>query len=86
MESGARVLIVADDAPVGRWLQHRIDALGLARSIEVEDGAAFDSRPRGSLSTSFDVLVAALDFAARLDQPRRLRRRAARAGGGGQRR
>jgi DNA-binding response OmpR family regulator len=64
MESGARVLIVADDAPVGRWLQHRIDALGLARSIEVEDGAAFDSRPRGSLSTSFDVLVAALDFAA----------------------
>lgn len=63
MEAGARILVVADDAPVGRWLQHRIDALGLGHRIDVEDGATFDSRPQGSLATSFDVLVAALDFA-----------------------
>jgi hypothetical protein len=63
MEAGVRVLVVADDAQKGRWLQHRIDALGLARGVDVEDGARFDARPPGSAGT-YDVLVAALDFAA----------------------
>ncbi len=57
-----RILIVADDGQVGRWLQHRIDTLGLGGTIEVEDTAAFERRLATPDAVSHDVLVAALDF------------------------
>jgi eukaryotic-like serine/threonine-protein kinase len=57
-----RILIVAEDGQVGRWLQHRIDTLGLGGKIEVEDTAAFERR-LATGGASHDMVVAALDFA-----------------------
>lgn len=61
MAQALRILIVADDVQVGRWLQHRIDTLGIGGKIDVEDTAAFERR-LATGGASQDVLVAALDF------------------------
>jgi eukaryotic-like serine/threonine-protein kinase len=56
-----RILIVADDGQVGRWLQHRIDTLGLGSKIDVEDTGAFERR-MATGGVSHDLLVASLDL------------------------
>jgi DNA-binding NarL/FixJ family response regulator len=58
----SRILIVADDGQVGRWLQHRIDTLGLAGRIELADRAAFAGHPAGAALAGVDLVVGALDF------------------------
>ncbi|MEJ0099782.1 MAG: protein kinase [Pseudomonadota bacterium] len=63
MAPSTRILIVAEDGQVGRWLQHRIDTLGLAGRIDLEDTAAFERRLAAAGALPFDLLVAALDFA-----------------------
>src|SRR5689334_3268741 len=60
----SRILIVADEAQVGRWLQHRIDTLSLAGRIELEDCATFAQRLAGAGLAGIDLLVGALDFSA----------------------
>jgi DNA-binding NarL/FixJ family response regulator len=60
----SRILIVADEAQVGRWLQHRIDTLSLAGRIELEDPPAFAQRLAGTGLAGIDLLVGALDFSA----------------------
>ncbi len=57
-----RILVVADEPQVGRWLQHRIDALNIAGRIVVEDRAAFEQRLSAAIGTSFDLLIGVLDF------------------------
>lgn len=62
MVAPSRILIVADDPQVGRWLQHRIDTLSLAGRIELEDRATFAQRLAGTTLAGVDLLVGALDF------------------------
>jgi FixJ family two-component response regulator/predicted Ser/Thr protein kinase len=57
-----RLLVVADDGQVGRWLQHRIEALGAGHQTELEDVSAFDRRLATTSGAGIDVLVAVLDF------------------------
>jgi len=63
MSRPLRVLVVADDGPVGRWLQHRVESLGAGHQTELEDLAAFDRRLAATLAAGTDVLMAVLDFA-----------------------
>jgi predicted Ser/Thr protein kinase/ActR/RegA family two-component response regulator len=58
-----RLLVVADDGQVGRWLQHRIEALGAGHTAELEDVGAFDRRLATTSAAGVDVLMAVLDFA-----------------------
>src|SRR5690242_15185640 len=62
MAPSTRILVVADDGQVGRWLQHLIDAMGFAGRVEVEDTAAFERRAAAAISSTCDLLLAALDF------------------------
>ena len=57
-----RLLVVADDGQVGRWLQHRIEALGAGHQAELEDVCAFDRRLATTSAAGVDVLLAVLDF------------------------
>jgi len=63
MSRPLRVLVVADDGPVGRWLQHRVESLGAGHETELEDLAAFDRRLATTFAAGMDVLMAVLDFA-----------------------
>jgi len=63
MAPAKRILIVADDGKVGRWLQHRLDAASLAGHIDVQDRAAFERRPAATRGRACDVLMGVLDFA-----------------------
>jgi eukaryotic-like serine/threonine-protein kinase len=60
--ASSRILIVADDPQVGRWLQHRIDTLSLAGRIELADRTTFEQRLAGTTLAGVDLLVGALDF------------------------
>jgi len=62
MAPSTRILVVADDGQVGRWLQHLIDAMGFAGRVDVEDTAAFEQRAATAVSSGCDLLIAALDF------------------------
>lgn len=63
MSRSLRLLVVAEDGQVGRWLQHRIEALEAGHSAELDDNAAFERRLAASSLNDIDVLVALLDFA-----------------------
>jgi predicted Ser/Thr protein kinase len=63
MSRPLRVLVVADDGPVGRWLQHRVESLGAGHQTELEDMAALDRRLATTFAAGTDVLMAVLDFA-----------------------
>jgi ActR/RegA family two-component response regulator/predicted Ser/Thr protein kinase len=58
-----RVLVVGDDAQVGRWLQHRIESMGDSHQTELDDAAAFERRLATTSAAGIDVLMAVLDFA-----------------------
>jgi ActR/RegA family two-component response regulator/predicted Ser/Thr protein kinase len=58
-----RVLVVGDDAQVGRWLQHRIESLGDSHQTELDDAAAFERRLATTSAAGIDVLMGVLDFA-----------------------
>lgn len=62
MSPALRVLVVVDDEQVGRWLQHRIETVGLAARIDLENYAAFERRLVASIGSACDVLFAVLDF------------------------
>lgn len=64
MARRARILVVADDSQVGRWLQHRLETLGEDHHVELDDGAAFTHRIATSGAGLFHVLFLALDFNA----------------------
>jgi len=57
-----RLLVVADDGQVGRWLQHRIESLGASHQTELEDAASFERRLATTSAAGIDVLMAVLDF------------------------
>jgi eukaryotic-like serine/threonine-protein kinase len=57
-----RILAVSDDAQVGRWLQHRIEALRDDCALTVESYDAFERRLATSGAGEFDALFAVLDF------------------------
>ncbi|MFO7325967.1 MAG: protein kinase, partial [Pseudomonadota bacterium] len=57
-----RLLVVADDGQVGRWLQHRIESLDAGHQIELEDQAAFERRLATTSGAGLDALAAVLDF------------------------
>lgn len=57
-----RILVVADDPGVGRWLRELLALQPQAIQIEVENHSAFDLRGVSSLARSCDVLVSVLDF------------------------
>ena len=60
--ASTRILVVADDPDVGRWLQELLELQPQSSQIAVEDNAAFDQRPVSSTAGSFDLLVSVLDF------------------------
>jgi DNA-binding NarL/FixJ family response regulator len=57
-----RILIIADDDQIGRWLQHRIDTLGIGGRIDLANRAGFEQQLAATDAGAVDVLVAALDF------------------------
>jgi eukaryotic-like serine/threonine-protein kinase len=57
-----RILAVSDDAQVGRWLQHRIEALRDDCALTLESYDAFERRLATSGAEEFDALLAVLDF------------------------
>jgi serine/threonine protein kinase len=57
-----RILAIADDAQVGRWLQHRIEALREDCELSLESFEAFERRLATSGSEEFDSLFAVLSF------------------------
>jgi len=57
-----RILAVSDDAQVGRWLQHRIEALRDDCALTLESYDAFERRLATSGAGEFDALFAVLDF------------------------
>jgi FixJ family two-component response regulator/predicted Ser/Thr protein kinase len=57
-----RLLVVADDAQVGRWLQHRVESLGASHQTELDDASAFERRLATTSAAGIDVLMALLDF------------------------
>lgn len=62
-----RLLVVADDGQVGRWLQHRIESLDAGHEAELEDNAAFERRLATTATAGIDVLMTVLDFAPDLN-------------------
>ena len=62
MASAIRILVVADDAEAGLWLQELLESQPLAGHVEVEDNTAFEQRPAATLARSFDLLVCLADF------------------------
>jgi CheY-like chemotaxis protein len=59
----ARILVVADDRQIGRWLQHHLETLGDGHQVELDDGAGFTHRLATGGAGAFDLLFTALDFA-----------------------
>jgi predicted Ser/Thr protein kinase/ActR/RegA family two-component response regulator len=57
-----RLLVIADDVQLGRWLQHRIESLGTSHQTELEDASAFERRLATTSAAGIDVLMAVLDF------------------------
>ncbi len=57
-----RLLVVADDGQVGRWLQHRIEALEGGPQAGLEDRSAFERRLATTSGAGLDALAAVLDF------------------------
>ncbi len=57
-----RLLVVADDAQVGRWLLHRIESLAGNHQAELDDAAAFERRLATTSAAGIDVLMSVLDF------------------------
>jgi eukaryotic-like serine/threonine-protein kinase len=57
-----RILVVSDDAQVGRWLQHRIEALRDDCALTIESYEAFERRLATSGTDEFDALFAVLGF------------------------
>ena len=62
MRRTLRILAVSDDAQVGRWLQHRIEALRDDCALTLESYDAFERRLATSGAGEFDALFAVLDF------------------------
>lgn len=58
-----RILVVSDDAQVGRWLQHRIEALREDCTLTLESYEAFERRLATSGTDDVDALFAVLGFA-----------------------
>jgi len=58
-----RILVVAEDSQVSRWLQHRLETLGQVGRIELDSIQGFDRRIVDSSASSFDLVFAVLDFA-----------------------
>jgi ActR/RegA family two-component response regulator/predicted Ser/Thr protein kinase len=59
-----RILAVADDAQVGRWLQHRAGTLRDACDVELDTLESFDLRLATTGTRDFHVLLAVLRFDA----------------------
>jgi eukaryotic-like serine/threonine-protein kinase len=57
-----RILAVSDDAQVGRWLQHRVEALRDDCALTLESYDAFERRLATSGAGEFDALFTVLDF------------------------
>jgi len=57
-----RILAVSDDAQVGRWLQHRIEALRDDCALTIESYEAFERRLATSGTEEYDALFAVLGF------------------------
>lgn len=57
-----RILVVSDDAQVGRWLQHRVEALREDCSLTLESYEGFERRLATSGTDEFDALFAVLGF------------------------
>lgn len=64
MRRTLRILVVSDDAQVGRWLQHRIEALRDDCALTLESYEAFERRLATSGPDEFDSLFAVLGFDA----------------------
>ncbi|HWL63262.1 MAG TPA: protein kinase [Steroidobacteraceae bacterium] len=62
MSRPLRLLVVADDAQVGRWLLHRIESLAGNHQAELDDASAFERRLATTSAAGIDVLVPVLDF------------------------
>jgi serine/threonine-protein kinase PpkA len=58
-----RILVVSDDAQVGRWLQHRVETLRNDCALTLESYAAFERRLATSGTDEFDAVFAVLNFA-----------------------
>src|SRR5690606_15157141 len=63
MSRPLRIVIVAEDGQMGRWLQHRIESLEAGHQTELEDSNAFERRLATTLAAGVDVLMTVLDFA-----------------------
>ncbi|MEO6185921.1 MAG: protein kinase, partial [Steroidobacteraceae bacterium] len=63
MPSTKRILVVSDDSQVGRWLQHRIEALRNDCHIDLTTSADFEHRLATTGTNEFGLLFAVLDFA-----------------------
>ena len=62
MSRPLRILVVSDDAQVGRWLQHRVEALRDDCALMLESYEAFERRLATSGTDEFDALFAVLGF------------------------
>jgi eukaryotic-like serine/threonine-protein kinase len=57
-----RILVVSDDAQVGRWLQHRVEALRDDCALTIESYEALERRLAAGGTDDFDALFAVLGF------------------------
>jgi eukaryotic-like serine/threonine-protein kinase len=57
-----RILVVLDDSQVGRWLQHRVEALRDDCALTLESYEAFERRLATSGTDEFDAVFAVLGF------------------------
>jgi DNA-binding response OmpR family regulator len=57
-----RILVVSDEAQVGRWLQHRIESLRDDCALSLESYEAFERRLATSNCEDFDAVFAVLSF------------------------
>ena len=62
MVRSLRILVVSDDAQVGRWLQHRIETLRDDCTLTLETYETFERRLATGGTDEFDLLFAVLDF------------------------
>ncbi len=62
MKPETQILVVAEDSQVGRWLQHRIEALRNDARIVLEARSAFERRLATTGTAEFNLLFAVLDF------------------------
>lgn len=69
MSLATRILVVAEDNQVGRWLQLRVEASRDACSIVVDSPADFEHRLATTGTRDFNILIAALDFSTATAMP-----------------